>query len=137
MYNKRVVRSCYKNKKIIPIEKYVDSKTNIQHKCLVCEHEWSARPHNILSGFGCPQCALNNRTIVGVNDMWTTAPELAKCLENPEDGYKYTKSSKERVNFICPDCGSLLKDRVIHHTYFNGEIKGYDLQFYGTCEDCL
>ena len=109
--------------KIIPIEKYVDSKTNIQHKCLVCNHEWSARPHNILSGFGCPQCALNNRTIVGVNDMWTTAPELAKCLENPEDGYKYPKSSKERVNFICPDCGSLLKDRVIHHTYFNGGLK--------------
>ena len=98
-------------------------QTNIQHKCLVCNHEWSARPHNILSGFGCPQCALNNRTIVGVNDMWTTAPELAKCLENPEDGYKYPKSSKERVNFICPDCGSLLKDRVIHHTYFNGGLK--------------
>ena len=112
-----------KNIKIRPIEKYIDSQTNIRHQCLICEHEWMVRPGNILSGFGCPQCALKSRTIVGVNDMWTTAPELARCLENPEDGYKYPKSSKERVNFICPDCGSLLKDRVIHHTYFNGGLK--------------
>lgn len=108
---------------IIPIEEYIDSKTNILHKCLICNHEWSVRPHNVLSGFGCPKCALNNRTIIGVNDMWTTVPELAKCLENPDDGYKYPKSSKERVNFICPDCHSLLKNRVIHHTYYNGGLK--------------
>lgn len=109
---------------IRPIDKYINSKTNIQHECLFCGNKWSARPNNILNGgYGCPKCALNGRTIVGVNDMWTTAPELAKCLENPEDGYKYSKSSKQRVNFICPNCGSLLKDKVIHHTYYNGGLK--------------
>lgn len=91
---------------------------------MVCGNKWSARPNNILNGgYGCPKCALNNRTIIGMNDMWTTAPELAKCLENPEDGYKYSKSSKEKVNFICPDCGSLIKKKIIHHTYYNGGLK--------------
>lgn len=130
-YNQRFTHDDYLKKlrenniiNIRPIETYIDSKTNIQHECLICGNKWSARPNNILNGgCRCPQCTLNNRTIIGVNDMWTTAPELARCLENPEDGYKYPKSSKERVNFICPNCGSLLKDRIIHHTYYNGGLK--------------
>lgn len=107
---------------IIPVEKYINSQTNILHKCTICGNEWSVRPSNILSGFGCPNCA-KNRVMIGVNDMWTTVPELAQCLKNPDDGFKYTKSSKERVDFICPDCGAILKSRVINHTYYNGGLK--------------
>ena len=48
-------------------------------------------------------------------------------------------------HFVCRKCGRVLDlDYVADEKItadasknFNGEIEGYDLQFYGTCEDCL
>ena len=47
-------------------------------------------------------------------------------------------------HFVCRKCGRVLDldyvadEKIIAYASqnFNGEIKGYDLQFYGTCEDC-
>lgn len=47
-------------------------------------------------------------------NMWTTNPELAKLLANPDDGYKYTQSSREKVDWICPNCGNLVKNKTIN-----------------------
>ena len=44
------------NPNIVTLEEYVNTETKIKHKCKVCEHEWSVKPANILSGKGCPQC---------------------------------------------------------------------------------
>ena len=51
----------------------------------------------------CPICS-NRQVLVGVNDMWTTSPDLAKYLANPDDGYKYTKSSNKIIQWTCPEC---------------------------------
>jgi hypothetical protein len=48
---------------------------------------------------------------VGVNDMWTTNPGLASLLADPEDGFKYMQSSNVKLDWICPQCGMLIKDR--------------------------
>ena len=48
-------------------------------------------------------------------------------------------------HFVCRKCGRVLDldyvadEKIIAYASknFNGEIKGYDLQCYGTCEDCL
>ena len=48
-------------------------------------------------------------------------------------------------HFVCRKCGRVLDldyvadEKIIADAskIFNGEIEGYDLQFYGTCEDCL
>lgn len=42
---------------ITPIEEYKTAIINIMHKCNVCGNEWSSRPANILTGYGCPKCA--------------------------------------------------------------------------------
>ena len=44
------------NPNIIPIEKYINSNTNILHKCLIDDYEWYVSPLHTLSGNGCPQC---------------------------------------------------------------------------------
>ena len=36
---------------------YIDSKTKILCKCKFDNHEWYARPDQLLSGNGCPKCA--------------------------------------------------------------------------------
>lgn len=52
--------------------------------------------------------------------MWTTRPEIAMLLTNPDDGYKYTFSSNEKTWFNCPDCGTPSLKRicnVVHHNF--------------------
>lgn len=63
-------------------------------------------------GNGCPVC--NNKVIIhGINDMWTTNPELANLLANPDDGYKYSQYSNRKVDWKCPYCHSLIKNKQI------------------------
>ena len=45
-----------KGRNIVCLEKYINNKTKILHKCLICGNTWKAIPNNILSGYGCPHC---------------------------------------------------------------------------------
>lgn len=108
------------NKGFAVIGKYIDSRTPVDIQCNN-EHIWSVRPTNLFShSSGCPYCA-NKAVWIGYNDMWTTAPEIAKLLANPEDGYKYTKCSGKKVYFKCPDCGDV-SFKAISKVYTNGLI---------------
>lgn len=69
-------------------------------------HTWSALASNVLSGYGCPYCS-GQRVYVGFNDLWTTHPEIACLLTNPNDGYSYTKGSEKKLKFTCPNCGHI------------------------------
>lgn len=44
------------NTSVAVLGEYVNAKTPIRHKCIICEHEWDALPDNILHGHGCPKC---------------------------------------------------------------------------------
>ena len=44
------------NPDIVVIEKYIDSRTPILHKCLIHDYEWKNSPIHILSGTSCPLC---------------------------------------------------------------------------------
>ena len=45
------------NNQIEIIGQYVDTKTKVKCRCLVCDYEWLAIPYNLLSGAGCQKCA--------------------------------------------------------------------------------
>jgi len=81
----------------------------------ICDkgHEWDATIYNRNNEHGCPYCT-NQRILKGFNDMWTTNPELASLLANPEDGYRYTESgSSYSTDWICSQCGEMLKNKTI------------------------
>ena len=81
------------------------SNSSVEFKCGV-GHKFSQILTNAFNHDGtlrCPICS-NHRILRGYNDMWTTAPELAAYLENPEDGYKYTKGSNQILTWKCPKC---------------------------------
>lgn len=69
-------------------------------------HIFIDQPATVLHGnVLCPYCA-GRRVLVGFNDLWTTAPEVASILTNPSDGYSVTKgSSSKKMSFTCPLCG--------------------------------
>lgn len=74
-----------------------------------CGHEWESTISNRTKGKNCPYCS-NQRILIGFNDMWTTNPELASLLANPEDGYKYTQGSNLNVDWEC-FCGNIIKNK--------------------------
>ena len=75
-------------------------------------HTWPASARNVLwNHTGCPYCS-GRKPIIGKNDLWTTHPEFAKLLKNPEDGYKVSHGSDQKLMWICPNCGAELKKAV-------------------------
>lgn len=60
----------------------------------------------VYDNYNCPYCT-NKAVLVGFNDLWTTHPEVAKLLANPEEGYKYTYGAVVKLDFKCPDCGEI------------------------------
>ena len=82
-------------------------------QCLTCNHEFNASESRIKAQQGCGVCA-GKIVKQGVNDIHTTNLNLAKLLAHPDDGYKYTQGSNKRVDWKCPDCGEIIKDKVIY-----------------------
>ena len=81
--------------------------------CLVCDDVFKILEDKISildeDSIVCPVCR-GDKVKIGYNDMWTTDPEKAKLLLNPEDGYKYMKSAnKPKLKFKCPYCGTIIK----------------------------
>lgn len=115
-----------KNPFIIPLEKYIDCKTPIKHKCLIHNVDWYPIPDNLLKGCGCPECSkdkisLKNKksnetyikSIKGRNFMAlgeyknASTPILHKCLI---DGYEWYASPANILSGTgCPKCGGTLK----------------------------
>ena len=88
-----------------------------------CGHEWEASVNNRESNKGCAYCAsFQGKILVGYNDMWTTRPDMASMLLNPEDGYKYTYGSNVKVDWKCPQCKSILKRKMIDNVNKRGLI---------------
>lgn len=52
------------------------------------------------------------KVVKGKNDLWTTAPDIAKLLLNPEHGYYLSKQSHKKDDFVCPFCGTI-SNRIV------------------------
>lgn len=118
-----VTELAIKNPYIEVIDAYVDAKTKIRHKCKIDGYIWFAKPNNILSGTGCPECSGNakktheeyikelllinpNITVIG-QYVSANTPILHKCLI---DGYEWYSQPNNILNGKgCPNCAGVLK----------------------------
>lgn len=91
---------------IVVLSDYLNVNSRAKCKCTICNHEWETSFGALLKGTGCPNCAIYNKLEIGiVDDMWTSAPEIANYLVDKEDGYTHVKKTTERLLFKCPKCG--------------------------------
>lgn len=109
---------------VIPIEEYKGYKTPILHECKLCGNPLRIAPNKVKNNTRlnlplCQKCS-GTRLYVGKNDLWTTDPDIAKMLKNPEDGYKLTRRSDKKVDWLCPDCGCEIKQKTVNNTTMNG-----------------
>jgi len=84
-----------------------------KYKCNKCgwEEGWIVESQ-LLKGGGC-SCCYGRTTVVGINDIPTTAPWMIKYFQGGYDEAKlYTKTSNNKIIPICPDCGNI-KDKEL------------------------
>ena len=111
---------------VVPLEEYQGHKTPILHECKLCKNQLMIAPSKVKNNTRiniplCQKCS-GSRLYVGKNDLWTTDPEVAKMLKNPEDGYKVTRRSDKKLDWICPECGCDVKQKTVNNTTMNGLI---------------
>lgn len=94
---------------------YSEKQRYAKYKCLQCGTE-DVKCISSLKRTGCRVCC-NQKVVRGINDLWTTAPQIAKLLLNKNDGYNVTKFSTKKVDWLCPICNSVLHKRVSYVSY--------------------
>lgn len=114
------------NATVEPIEKYIKSATEIPHKCKLCGAIIYRSPNRVISYlkkglYICQQCS-GKKLFIGKNDLWTTDPEIASMLKNPEDGYRTTRKSDKKFDWVCPNCGCVITQKSVNNTVVNGLV---------------
>ena len=69
-----------------------------------CKEEYWIKEAQIKNKHGLGCCS-GQFCVTGINDMWTTNPDIAELLSNKEDGYKYMIGTDIKLYFKCPYCG--------------------------------
>lgn len=97
------------------VGEYVNMPTSTQFKHNAKNgetHYFDMTPTTFFNRGGRCYCENNgvNRLIVGFNDINTTRPDIAKCLHNKEDAFKYTMHYKGKLEWDCPECSNTFKE---------------------------
>lgn len=100
---------------------FLGTHNNIKVSCKKCGYVWYPLPCNLLKGqTGCP-CCLGQVAVKGINSFYDTHPHLSVLLENIEDSYVNLKYSKKIVNWVCPNCKTVIK-RSFERMTQNGHL---------------
>ncbi len=108
--------------KNVGIDIYEMTKSNGYTAFWKCElgHEFKSRvADRVNNNHNCPICS-NHQLLVGFNDMNSTNINLANLLADPNDGYKYMQTSSSKVDWKCPYCGEIIKNKAIYHIKSKG-----------------
>lgn len=103
----------YEKNDILPTEIFAHSKKKVWWKCKL-GHSWQSIIYGITRedvDKVCPYCN-GHKVLIGFNDLWTTRPDVAKLLANPDDGYKVTEHSNKKLWFECDKCHAKVKRQV-------------------------
>lgn len=96
-----------------------NGKKRYIYKCLICGYKNDVPEGRITHSHGCPVC--NGRIILqGFNDLKTTNPEIAKMLKNSKDVDGKSKYSKDKVDWICPNCHKTIYQKQINNVVKSG-----------------
>lgn len=89
-------------------------------ECQTCGH-LDLRFEYLLERYGCPICS-HLKTDPKINSVAITHPHMIPLFENIYDAYGYSAGSHQKVNFICPDCKTVIRNKVIKNVVNNGLV---------------
>lgn len=102
----------------IVLDKYVNTKQNIQIKHISCGAIFTKNIGGIFSSKHClcPKCyPLSAKCVIeGLNDVNTVNPEMVKLFKYPEEAKTVTPMTNKIITFKCSICGSEINKSVFH-----------------------
>jgi len=96
---------------INPIEPYSGSHTHIKHKCLVCQHIWTAVPAAVRQGGGCPNCYRRSVS----KPLAEVVSQLAEVNWSLVDESQYLNSDKspsQALMLFKHSCGNIIESNL-------------------------
>ena len=100
-----------KDRPLNALETYKGVWEKIKFRCRVCGHKWDVTPANILSGHGCPECAVG-----GVKKSNRVVKDLGGWLEIDISSKKHPAA----IMLIDKPDWQMLKDQSIGRVYTDG-----------------
>jgi formate dehydrogenase assembly factor FdhD len=143
-----------KNATVVPLEKYINSRTPILHKCLIHNVEWATPPTVVINGSGCPKCRsekIRNKILkshekyelelININPniiplekyVDSNTKILHKCLL--DDNEWYANPSNILQGFGCPQCNESKGERQIRNWLENHNINYEAQKKFSDCVD--
>ena len=92
------------NPDIIVLGEYKNAHRKILCSCLVCNTTWEVEPTNLLSGFGCPTCAIQRRANKRRKTHLQFQKELSELNPDIQIQSHYMRA-KEKIQCLCTVCG--------------------------------
>ena len=89
------------NPDIVVNDSYVNNNTKINVECKKCGTKWMAKPHVLLQGHGCSECAILFQNRFNKEEFLIMLQEKQSTVELIGEYIKYAKSTK----FRCKICG--------------------------------
>lgn len=119
-----------KNSNIIVLGTYVNSKVNLDIKCKICGHLWSATPANLLNGHGCPMCNESK----GEKKIYSYLVEKGILFETQKkyDGLLGVNDGSLSYDFYLPNQNLLIEYQGIQHNK-PIDFKGKGTQYSNWC----
>lgn len=96
----------------------IGAKTKPWWYCNKCKDSYPQTIESKRRGSGCSICT--GKYVTSVNCVATTNPTTHSFMLNHEDGYRYTQYSDARVDFKCPDCDNIIKNKQIKRVSQDG-----------------
>lgn len=95
---------------------YNENEKWYKYKCNKCgwDEGW-IRENHLLNGIGC-SCCSGRTAVLGINTIWDTDRWMCDLGVSEEDAKKYTRSSNQKIDIICPKCGNK-KVITVNKTY--------------------
>lgn len=84
-------------------EDYINQRTKIKVKGIVCGHIWEARPYDLLSGHGCPQCRYITNSRKSRSTYEVFFEKIGKINPNVEPLEQYI-TSQTPISVRCTIC---------------------------------
>jgi predicted RNA-binding Zn-ribbon protein involved in translation (DUF1610 family) len=80
--------------------------------CPKCESQYYMKVcERTNSGNGCPYC--RGLRVNNTNCLATTHPEISRMLLNKQRGLELTSGSHKKVDFTCPNCGNIVRNKMV------------------------
>ena len=96
------------NPDIVPLEEYRGNKEKILLRCKICGNEWNSKPHDLLSGHGCPACGYERQKKLQRYSNEEFLNRLKTVGSDIEALDEYV-NNHTKIRFQCKICGNQWK----------------------------